>query len=44
MNSIKFLYAAYAATWLIHVFYLGTVVRRYQRLRQELRELGKEEK
>jgi CcmD family protein len=44
MNSIKFLYAAYAATWLIHVFYLGTVVRRYQRLRQQLRELGKEEK
>jgi CcmD family protein len=44
MNSIKFLYAAYAATWLIHLFYLGTVVRRHRRLRQELRELGKEDK
>jgi CcmD family protein len=44
MNSIKFMYAAYAATWVIHVFYLGTVVRRYRRMRQELRELGKEGK
>ena len=44
MNSIKFMYAAYAATWLIHLFYLGTVVRRYRRMRQELRELGKEGK
>jgi CcmD family protein len=40
MSSIRFMYAAYAATWLIHVFYLSTVVRRYRRLRQELRELG----
>jgi hypothetical protein len=42
MNSIKFMYAAYAATWLIHLSYLGTVVRRHRRLRQALRELGKE--
>jgi CcmD family protein len=41
MNSIKYLYAAYAATWIIHVFYLGTLVRRYSRLRQQLKELGK---
>jgi CcmD family protein len=41
MNSIKFLYAAYAATWLIHAFYLGTLVRRYAHLRQQLKELGK---
>jgi hypothetical protein len=43
MNSIKFMYAAYAATWAIHLFYLGTVVRRYRRLRQQLKELGKTE-
>ncbi len=44
LMRIKFMYAAYAATWVIHVFYLGTVVRRYRRMRQELRELGKEGK
>jgi CcmD family protein len=41
MNSIKFLWAAYIATWLIHGFYLGSVARRYSRLRQRMRELGK---
>jgi hypothetical protein len=29
---MNFLYAAYAATWIIHIVYLGTLVRRYQRL------------
>jgi hypothetical protein len=41
MNAIKFLYAAYIATWLIHAFYLGSLVRRYKRLRQRTNELGK---
>jgi CcmD family protein len=41
MNAIKFLYAAYIATWLIHAFYLGTLVRRFRRLRQQLKEFGK---
>ena len=41
MNSIKFLFAAYIATWVIHIFYLGTLVRRFGRLRQELKELAK---
>ncbi len=27
---MNFLYAAYAATWIIHIVYLGTLVRRYQ--------------
>jgi hypothetical protein len=36
-------YVAYAATWFIHVLYLGTLVRRFGRLRRELTELGKEE-
>ncbi|HXM67601.1 MAG TPA: CcmD family protein [Candidatus Acidoferrum sp.] len=40
MNSIKFLYAAYIATWLIHGFYLSSLVRRYNRLRQQKKELG----
>jgi len=42
MNSIKYLYAAYAATWIIHVFYLTTLVRRYSHLRQQLKDLGRE--
>ena len=43
MNAIKFLFAAYIATWLIHAVYIWTIVRRFNRLRQQLRELGKEE-
>lgn len=39
MNAIKFLFAAYIATWVIHSFYLGTLVRRFSRLRRELKEL-----
>jgi len=41
MNTVRFLFAAYVATWVIHLFYLGTLVRRFSRLRQQLRELGK---
>jgi CcmD family protein len=41
MNAVKFLFAAYIATWAIHLFYVGTLVRRFSRLRQQLRELGK---
>jgi CcmD family protein len=44
MSSIKFLIAAYAATWLIHGAYLGTLVRRFSRLKKELGELGKNHK
>lgn len=39
MNAIKFLFAAYIATWVIHGIYLGTLVRRFSRLRHELKEL-----
>jgi len=38
---MTFLYAAYAATWLIHIAYLVTLVRRYSRLRQELDEFNR---
>ena len=41
MNALKFLFAAYIATWAIHAFYLGTLVRRFRRLRQQLKELHK---
>jgi CcmD family protein len=41
MNAVKFLFAAYFATWAIHLFYISTLVRRFSRLRQQLRELGK---
>ncbi|HLB89172.1 MAG TPA: hypothetical protein VJK29_16065 [Terriglobales bacterium] len=38
---MTFLYAAYAATWLIHIFYLGILVRRYSRLRNEIEQAKK---
>jgi hypothetical protein len=38
---MNFLYAAYTATWVIHIAYLGILVRRYQRLRNEIAELQK---
>ena len=41
MNAVKFLFAAYIATWVIHAFYLGTLVRRFSKLRDQLKELGK---
>jgi CcmD family protein len=40
-SAIKFLYAAYIATWLIHGCYIVSLVRRYSRLRQRMKEVGK---
>lgn len=37
---MKFLYAAYAATWLIHLGYLAIVSRGFRKLRDEVRERG----
>lgn len=37
----KYLFAAYAVTWIIHSVYLGTIVRRYSRLKREIEELKK---
>ena len=31
---MSYLYAAYIATWVIHVAYLGTLLRRYTRLNE----------
>jgi hypothetical protein len=44
VNSVKFLWAAYIATWLIHGLYIGSIVRRYGRLRQRMKDRGKGEK
>jgi len=41
MNSVKFLVAAYVVTWVIHGFYMGTLVARFNRLRRQQKELGK---
>jgi len=41
MNSIHYLYAAYIATWAIHGVYLWILVRKYSRIRDEMRKLGK---
>lgn len=38
---MTYLYIAYAATWLIHVAYLITVVRRYSLLKKEVDEFSK---
>jgi CcmD family protein len=41
---MSYLYAAYIATWIIHVGYLGTLLRRYTRLKREIQEFnGREE-
>lgn len=36
---MNFLYAAYTATWIIHIAYLASVVNRYRRLKNELDDL-----
>jgi len=36
---IKFLFAAYAATWIIHLTYLGIVARGYKQVRKDMEEL-----
>ena len=36
---MNFLYAAYTATWIIHIAYLASLVNRYSRLKKELDDL-----
>ncbi|HEY7616291.1 MAG TPA: CcmD family protein [Terriglobales bacterium] len=38
---MNFLYAAYAATWMIHLIYLWSMVQRYRRLRKDVEDLKK---
>jgi|HubBroStandDraft_1064217.scaffolds.fasta_scaffold00594_22 hypothetical protein len=35
-----YLFAAYAATWVIHITYLRTIVACYARLKREMEEAG----
>jgi CcmD family protein len=38
-GNTRYLFAAYAVTWVIHISYLWTIVRRYARLKREIGEL-----
>jgi CcmD family protein len=38
---MSYLYAAYAATWIIHIAYLTSLVRRYGCLRKEIDDLNR---
>ena len=41
MSANIYLVAAYAATWIIHISYIATLVRRHARLKREIEELKK---
>ena len=41
MSGNPYLFAAYAVTWIIHITYLTTIVRRYSRLKREIEQLKK---
>jgi len=41
MTSSPYLFAAYAATWIIHIAYLSTIMRRYARLKREVDDLNR---
>jgi CcmD family protein len=36
---MRYLYAAYAATWIIHLTYIGILGMRYRRLKGEMKDL-----
>ena len=38
---MTYLYAAYVATWTIHIAYLGYLLRRYALLKKEIDELNR---
>jgi hypothetical protein len=40
---MSYLYAAYVATWAIHIAYLSLLVRRYARLRDEMEALKRKQ-
>jgi CcmD family protein len=40
MSAVRFLIAAYIATWVIHGFYIGTLISRFSKLRQQMKELS----
>jgi CcmD family protein len=36
---MRYLYAAYAATWIIHLTYIGILGMRYKRLKRETKDV-----
>jgi CcmD family protein len=40
MSWNPYLFAAYVVTWVIHVGYLTTIVRRYSRVKRERKDAG----
>lgn len=38
---MTYLHAAYAATWIIHIVYVGLIVAQYSRVRREIQDLSK---
>jgi CcmD family protein len=40
---MTYLFAAYVATWVIHIAYLGYLLRGYVRLKSEIEELEQEQ-
>jgi len=41
MTSIRFMWTAYAAVWIIHGTYIAALLRRYRRLQREMNSLPK---
>lgn len=39
-----YLLAAYAATWIVHIAYLATLVSRYSRVKKEIEDLKKNQR
>ncbi|MGE0405213.1 MAG: CcmD family protein [Candidatus Korobacteraceae bacterium] len=39
---MNYLYAAYAATWIIHIGYLLYLTRAFQKVKEEIEELNRE--
>ena len=37
---MNFLYLAYTVTWVIHIVYLGSLLRRYSQLRKDVDDLN----
>ena len=42
MRANPYLFAAYFATWMIHITYLGIIARRYAKLKREVNDLKEE--
>jgi hypothetical protein len=38
---MTYLYAAYAATWIIHIVYMGIIVAQYSRLGRDIQVLNR---